>query len=69
MGFIGETACGGRGSPSSNSIRGSRGNPETQKDVKNKDRSGDVYENKDSYDKITANKRDNMSEITEICWF
>ena len=38
----------------------------TPKDVKNEDRSGDVYENKDSDDIITENKTDNVPENTEF---
>ena len=42
--------------------QGSRG----QKDVKNVDRSGDVYENKEQQDIMTENKRDNESEDAEV---
>jgi hypothetical protein len=38
----------------------------TQKDVKNEGRSGDVYENKESRDKMTELESDIMSDFAEI---
>jgi hypothetical protein len=46
--------------------RSRSGKPANQKDTKNADRSGEVYENKGQYDKVPEKNSDFVSEIAEF---